>query len=121
MIALQLDDYTDSRGKKLGQTLSIAKGLSVILPASRSFRHPARMKELTEVCAKCGHRLRTWPMMRLSTDHTAARIHYVECSCLLIGFDDTHDLKRLVAGWSDLRRFQDRALNEFKRTEPEGN
>ena len=47
---------------------------------------------------------------------------YVECKCLLVEFQpDQHDAKKIVAGWSDLRRFQDRALNEFKRTEPEGN
>src|SRR4029077_12166503 len=119
---VQLDDFADQRGQWLGQTLSIVPGLSFILPASGSFRHPARMKELTEVCGRCGHRLRTWPMMRLSTHHTAARVHYVECSCLLIGFEpDRHDLKRIVAGWSNLRRFQNRALTEFKRTRPEGN
>jgi hypothetical protein len=102
--------------------LSIAPGLGLILPVTGSFRRPARTKSLTEVCGKCGHRLRTWPMMRLSTDHTTPRITYVECRCLLVGFQpDTHDLKKIVAAWSNLRRFQDRALNEFKRGEPEGN
>src|SRR5258708_5183797 len=110
---VQLDDFTDSRGAHLGQTLSIVPGLSCILPASRSFRHPARMKSLTEVCPKCGHRLRTWAMPRLSSDHTTPRRVYVECQCLLIGFEpDTNDLKKIVAAWSNLRRFQDRALTE---------
>jgi hypothetical protein len=119
---LQLDDYANERGARLGQVLSIAKGLSFILPASGSFRRPTRMKELTEVCAKCGHRLRTWPMMRLCSDHTTPRITYIECQCLLVGFEpDIHDLKKLVAAWSNLRRFQDRVLAEFKCGEPEGN
>jgi hypothetical protein len=119
---LQLDDFADERGAFLGQTLSIAKGLSCIIPVSGSFRHPVRMKELTEVCPKCGHRLRTWARVRLSSDHTTPRITYIECRCLLVGFEpDTHDLKKIVAAWSNLRRFQDRVLTEFKRTEPEGN
>ena len=119
---VQLDDFTDSRGAHLGQVISIVPGLSCILPVSGSFRHPVRMKELTEFCGKCGHRLRTWPMMRLSTDRTTPRTNYIECPCLLIAFEpDRHDLKRIVAAWSNLRRFQDRALNEFKRGEPEGN
>ncbi len=117
-VLVQLDDYADERGAFLGQTLSIVPGLSFILPASRSFRHPARMKELTEVCPKCGHRLRMWAMMRLSTDHTTPRRAFVECPSLLVGFEpDAHDLKKIVAAWSNLRRFQDRALNEFKRTQ----
>jgi hypothetical protein len=73
---LQLDDFWDQRGQWLGQTLSIVPGLSGILPASGSFRHPARMKSLSELCAKCGHRLRTWARVRLSTDHITPRITY---------------------------------------------
>jgi hypothetical protein len=73
---IQLDDYTNDRVQRIGQTLSIAEGLSFILPASGSFRHPVRMKELTEVCVKCGHRLRTWAMARLSSDHTTPRVTY---------------------------------------------
>jgi hypothetical protein len=52
---VQLDDYDSERGVHLGQVLSVAPGLSFILPASGSFRHPARMKELTQICAKCGY------------------------------------------------------------------
>jgi hypothetical protein len=61
-------------------------------------------------------------MRRLSTDHTSPRIAFIECRCLLAGFEvDKCDLRKIVAAWSNLRRFQDRALNEFKRTQPEGN
>jgi hypothetical protein len=38
---VQLDDYANERGAHLGQVLSIAPGLSCILPASGSFRRPA--------------------------------------------------------------------------------
>ena len=69
---LQLDDFWDQRGQWLGQTFSIVPGLSCILPASGSFRRPTRMKELSEICTKCGHRLRTWAMARLSSDHYTA-------------------------------------------------
>jgi hypothetical protein len=119
---VQLDDYANERRAHLGRVLSIARGLVFILPASRSFRRPVRIKELSEVCLKCGYRIRTWGMMRLTSDHTSPRITYIECRCLLVGFEpDIHDLKKIVAAWSNLRRFQDRALTEFKRVEPERN
>jgi hypothetical protein len=122
MITLQLDDFDDGRGHRLGQVLAIAPGLSCVLPASRAFRRPVRIKELTEICAKCGQRLRTWPMLRLSSDHTSPRITFVECECLLIAFEPDHyDIQKLVAGWSDMRRFQNQLLVEFQRTRPEGN
>ena len=119
---VQLDDYTNARGQYLGQTLSLAPGSSFILPASVFFRHPARMKELTQVCAKCGYRLRTWAPRRFVTDRTTPRISYIECKCLLVAVEpDKHDPKKIVAVWSELRRFEDRVLSEFKRDEPEGN
>jgi hypothetical protein len=121
-VIVQLDEHTNARGQYLGKTLSLGPGLSLILPASDFFRRPRQTKELTEICAKCSRRLRTWGMRRLATDHTSPRIAFIECDCLLIGFEiDKHDLRKIVSAWSSLRRLQDRALSEFKRTEPEGN
>jgi hypothetical protein len=121
-VIVQLDEHTNARGQYVGQTLSLAPGLTLILPASDSFRRPRQTKELTEICAKCSRRLRTWGMRRLVTDHTSPRIAFIECDCLTVGFEvDTHDLKRIVSAWSSLRRFQNQVMNEFQRDEPEGN
>jgi hypothetical protein len=84
---VQLDDFANERGQYLGQTLSVAPGLSFILPASGSFRRPARMKELTETCTKCRCRLRTWAPRRFVTDHTTPRINYIECRCMLLAVE----------------------------------
>src|SRR5258708_2135087 len=69
-VLVQLDDYADERGAFLGQTLSIVPGLSFILPSSRSFRHPARMKDLTELSPTRRHPFRMQAMILLSPSPT---------------------------------------------------
>jgi hypothetical protein len=117
-IRVQVDSFTDARGRTTGTTIMLAEGLAIVVPDSRAFRRGRLMRQLTECCPRCTWRIRFWQALRFSHDHASPRNAYLECDCLILGFDlDRFQPGKLVASWDSFRRLQNKVLNQCRARE----
>jgi len=117
-IRVQVDAFTDARGRTTGTTIMLAAGLAIVVPDSRTFRGARPMKEFAEYCPRCSKPIRFWQALRFSHDHASRRNAYLECDCLILGFDlDRFQPGKLVASWDSFRRLQNKVLNQCRARE----